>query len=139
MLTLSLNQTNTLLDVWDVLPASSEALVHPNPLDPSTIARLRTWIERCDKEHSGCHGERPPILPTRVLDLSAPGGKVKLVESNGQRGDYIALSHCWGTSNSFLTTRDNAQSMKNGFLPSQAPATFHDAINLARSLQIRYL
>ncbi|PMD42971.1 HET-domain-containing protein [Hyaloscypha variabilis F] len=127
--------------VWDILPASSEAFVHPNPLDPSTIARLQTWIDRCDQEHEGCHGERYPVLPTRILDLGEPGftGNVKLVETNSHRGQYIALSHCWGASNSFLTTRDTIESRKNGFLPDQAPATFRDAIMLARCLEIRYL
>jgi hypothetical protein len=133
--------TDRILGVWDVLPASSEAVVHPNPLNPSTIARLQTWINQCDQEHEGCHGERHPVLPTRILDLGEPGftGNVKLVETNGHRGQYIALSHCWGASNSFLTTRDTIESRKNGFLPDQAPATFRDAIMLARCLQIRYL
>ncbi|KAN0102637.1 HET domain containing protein [Hyaloscypha variabilis] len=127
--------------VWDVLPASSEAFVHPNPLDPSTIARLQTWIKRCDQEHESCHGERNPILPTRILDLGESGstGNVRLVETNGHRGQYIALSHCWGASNSFLTTWDTIESRKNGFLPDQAPATFRDAIMLSRCLEIRYL
>ncbi|KAF4631563.1 hypothetical protein G7Y89_g6562 [Cudoniella acicularis] len=127
--------------VWDVLPASSDAVVHPNPLGHSTIARLQTWIERCDQEHEGCHGERFPVLPTRILDLGDPGStsNVKLIETNGQRGQYIALSHCWGASNSFLTTRDTIQSRKSGFLPDKAPATFRDAIMLARCLRIRYL
>jgi hypothetical protein len=80
--------TDTNLGVWDVLPASSEAFVHLNPLDPSIIARLQTWIDRCDQEHEGCHGERRPVLPTRILDLGEPGftGNVKLVETNGHRG-----------------------------------------------------
>ncbi|KAG4428236.1 hypothetical protein IFR05_016281 [Cadophora sp. M221] len=127
--------------VWGVLPASSTAVVHPNPLDPSTIARLQTWIKICDQEHEDCHDESLPVLPTRVLDLGEPGftGNVKLVETNGRHGQYIALSHCWGTSNSFLTTRDTIESRKNGFLPDQAPATFREAIMLARRLEIRYL
>lgn len=115
--------------------------MYPNPLGPSTIARLQTWIKRCDQEHEGCHGERHPVLPTRILDLGEPGsaGNVKLIETNGHRGRYIALSHCWGASSSFLTTWDSIESRKNGFLPDQAPATFREVIMLARCLQIRYL
>jgi len=91
--------------------------------------------------YQGCHGERHPVLPTRVLDLGVSGspGTVKLVETNGQQGQYIALSHCWGATNSFLTTRETIESRKIGFLPDQAPATFRDAIIVARCLEIRYL
>ncbi|KAH7390280.1 heterokaryon incompatibility protein-domain-containing protein [Cadophora sp. MPI-SDFR-AT-0126] len=126
---------------WDVLSGLLDTVMHPNPLHPSTIARLQTWIQRCDQEHEACRGEKLPAMPTRVLDLSDLGsdGIVKLVETNGSRGQYIALSHCWGTSNTFLTTRDTIQQMKDGFNPSQAPATFRDAIMLTQKLQIRYL
>lgn len=126
---------------WDVLPASSEAFVHPDILNPATISRLRNWIQRCNQEHQGCHSEQLPVLPTRILDVGDPEstGNVKLVETNGKRGQYVALSHCWGASNSFLTTRDTLESMYNGFLPDQAPATFRDAIVLTRCLRIRYL
>ena len=115
--------------------------MHPDVLNPATISRLRSWNKRCDQEHQGCHSEQLPVLPTRILDVGDPEstGNVKLVETNGERGQYIALSHCWGTSNSFLTTRGTLESMHNGFLPDQAPATFRDAIVLTRCLRIRYL
>ena len=115
--------------------------MHPDVLNPATISRLRNWIERCDQEHKCCHSEQLPVLPTRILDVGDPEstGNVKLVETNGKRGQYIALSHCWGASNSFLTTRDTLESMHNGFLLDQAPATFRDAIVLTRCLRIRYL
>ena len=115
--------------------------MHPDVLNPATISRLRNWIERFDQEHKYCHSEQLPVLPTRILDVGDPEstGNVKLLETNGTRGQYIALSHCWGASNSFLTTRDTLESMHNGFLPDQAPATFRDAIALTRCLRIRYL
>jgi hypothetical protein len=115
--------------------------VHPDVLNPATIFRLRNWIERCDQEHQCLHSRWLPVLPTRILDVGEPEstGNVKLVETNGNRGQYIALSHCWGASNSFLTTQDTLESMHNGFLPDQAPATFRDAIVLTRCLRIRYL
>lgn len=134
-------QNNIVIDASDPFGANYSSIVHPNPLDPSTIVRLQTWIRQCDQEHESCHGERPPTMPTRVLDLGYPNSydNVKLLETNGQRGNYIALSHCWGTTNSFLTTRETFQSMKNGFNPENVPATFRDSISLARSLQIQYL
>jgi hypothetical protein len=34
-----------------------------------------------------------PSLPTRVLDVLAPDRSVALLETRGQRGRYMALSH----------------------------------------------
>jgi hypothetical protein len=38
-------------------------------------------------------------LPTRVIDVGPAHGSEapRLMESAGQIGDWIALSHCWGT------------------------------------------
>lgn len=102
---------------------------------------MKAWIHACDA-HEGCHVEGDPLLPTRVLDVEAESSSyiVKLVETtSGQRGSYIALSHCWDSYNSFITTRDNLAAMKGGFFPENAPSTFKDAITMTRKLGIRYL
>jgi len=79
-------------------------------------------------------------MPTRVLDVGdSEDSRVFLVETQGQCGQYTALSHCWGESNSFLTTRDTLEEMKGGFMLEQTPATFRDAIIITRKLGIRYL
>lgn len=38
----------------------------------------------------------PPVLPSRVIDVGPLSGSVgaRLVESNGNRGYYNALSYC---------------------------------------------
>lgn len=65
---------------------------------------------------------------------------VKLIEtSDGQRAPYVALSHCWGRSTPFITTRDNLDERKREILVEKAPATFQDAILVSRALGIRYL
>lgn len=135
------HSTETLIGIWDVLPAPSDAVVYSDPLGAPTVARLTKWIETCNKDHEGCHSKETPLLPTRVLDVgSSPSSQVvKLVETSGQRAQYIALSHCWGESNSFMTTRTTIEDMKSGFWPEQAPATLQDAIKVTRQLGICYL
>jgi hypothetical protein len=116
--------------------------VHSDPQHPCVTARLREWIRTCDEKHEGCRVETIPILPTRVLDLEAGtfSSLIKLIETTkGQQGQYIALSHCWGTSHPFTTTRNNLQEMKKGFQLTEIPATFQDAITVSRQLGIRYL
>lgn len=128
-------------DVWGLLPGRSEAVVYPDPLSAPTRARIRKWVDKCDNDHQGCQGEQSPQLPTRILDIGSSGSSqiVKLMESQGQRGKYIALSHCWGESQPFVTTPASLSDMKMGFLPEKAPPTFRDTILIARELGIKYL
>jgi hypothetical protein len=77
-------------------------------------------------------------LPTRVLDIEDLQA-IKLRETRGRRDCYVALSHCWGNSKTFLTTHKTIDKMKMGFRIEQAPATFRHAIMVTRSLGIRYL
>jgi hypothetical protein len=116
--------------------------VHPDPCDPLVIVRLKEWMQLCDSKHTGCHVEEIPLLPTRVLDVKGgPSSPIaKLVETSaGQRAPYIALSHCWGKSNPFITTRDNLEDMMRSIVLDKAPATFRDAIRVSRELGIRYI
>jgi hypothetical protein len=82
--------------------APAEAVVYTDPLCVQTIARLQHWIATCDKDHDNCKRLANPALPTRVLDVGTEGASqtVMLVETNGQSGKYIALSHCVRISSS---------------------------------------
>lgn len=135
--------TELLVDdrIWGHFPTEYGAVVHSDPLCARTIGRIPEWIETCDDDHDTCPNGESPKLPTRVLDVGVSEACqiVSLVETQGERGEYIALSHCWGKSNSFLTTRETFEDMKRGFQPEQAPATFRDAITVTRKLGIRYL
>lgn len=59
------------------------------------IGRLKKWMKYCELNHPFCG--RPhlnPLLPTRVIDVFASNRRVSVVETNGQNGRYITLSHC---------------------------------------------
>ena len=115
--------------------------MNPDPLDKSNIARVRRWIDTCNESHEKCQMKELPQLPTRLIDVGVEedAQSVHLVETRGERGKYIALSHCWGESHSLLTTRGTLEDMKYGFHPEKAPKTFCDAITVTRKLGIRYL
>jgi len=77
-----------------------------------------------------------------VLDLQ--DGEIKFMETNGETGKYIALSHRWGVTRRFLTTNAIFLSMKQGFrldekVREYVPTTFRDAILATAALGIRYL
>lgn len=88
-------------DSLEIIRYPFGAVVHSDPLSARTLARIRHWIEKCEKHHQ-CRGLSNPKLPTRVLDVGSAEGHqaIGLVETNGRSGRYIALSHCVRLSSS---------------------------------------
>ncbi|KAI7758889.1 hypothetical protein LZL87_009884 [Fusarium oxysporum] len=104
------------------------------------MTRISSWITDCTDNHSACQNDNTNFIPTRVLDVARTDTDlVKLVEP-AERVKYVALSHCWGTSEPFTTTYATIGDRKAGF-PSELniPKTFQDAIKVTRKLGVRYL
>lgn len=83
-----------------------------------------------------------PELPTRILDVGPLNHEsVSLLETNGQRGKFCALSYCWGPAGTqtLINSRDNIKDHLNGIQFSSLPKTFQDAVTITRELGIRYL
>jgi hypothetical protein len=117
-------------------------IVHEDPMHPAVLNRMRNWVNDCNENHSKCHpGEVD--LPFRVLDVANPGldsNTIKLVEpAAGTNGRYVSLSHCWGKSQPFTTTKATMASRKASIDVSGLPQTFQDAIAISRELGIRYI
>lgn len=100
---------------------------------------MRRYVQRCCINHD-CAAEQN-ALPTRLLDVgeTVDSPWIKLVETSGQSGSYITLSHCWGGAVNQMTTRDNYDSHRSGILIEQLPAKFRDAVKITRLLGKRYL
>lgn len=115
-------------------------LRHEDPWSDHCVAHVKHWIEKCNAEHRNC-SVSDRRLPTRVLDVGTSAGSevIRLFESQGQKGTYAALSHCWGTSKAFLTTRATLEARKKGFSLGMMPATFRDAVRVVRALGVRFL
>jgi hypothetical protein len=72
---------------------------------------------------------------------------IKLVEAGSLQGNsstpsslrWIALSHRWGTSPQFMTTKENYQSHCHSIPIESLPKTFQDAVTATRKLSIQYL
>jgi hypothetical protein len=102
----------------------------------TSLELLKRWLDDCRKNHPQCRGPKTP-LPTRVIDVSS---QPRVLDTTpGQDGDYIALSHCWGSPE----LRAEAQSWASDpyhLLPLQKwPQTFQQAAQIARALAIPYL
>ncbi|KAK4040497.1 heterokaryon incompatibility protein-domain-containing protein [Parachaetomium inaequale] len=115
----------------------------------SSFTQANTWIQECLANHKLCGNDEPSALPTRVLDLGeieacGEGNgdtelEIRLIESSGQTGRYISLSHSWGGEHPLTTTTATIDQHKAGIPLSSLPATFRDACHIARRLGIRYL
>ncbi|KLU80985.1 hypothetical protein MAPG_00081 [Magnaporthiopsis poae ATCC 64411] len=119
-------------------------VIHADPLGAPTVGRIRRWIKKCDDEHQSCKAGEVTPLPTRVLDVGASHNTpsddaVRLWESGGRTGLYLALSHCWGNSQPLTTTTATLGERKSGIPIAKLPKTFSDAVKVARVLGIRYL
>lgn len=54
-------------------------------------------------------------------------------------GDYIALSHCWGSAPMFKTTLSELDSRVSDISMQLLPRKFQDAVKITRKLHVRYL
>lgn len=120
-----------------IAPHVENRLVHQDPVSRYSISLMKHWINECATNHAEC-SQLQQSLPSRVLDLQGQQ-KVRLVNGAGQQEQYVALSHCWGRSPVFTTTKSTLTARKAGFYIDELPQTFRDAIVLTRKLGIRYL
>lgn len=109
-----------------------------------TYELIRDWINDCDSIHHLCgRMDDEKELPTRVLQISGSpkAPSVKLMETNDQKGNYCALSHCWGPPDKrpLMTTRANLHQHLDGIPLEDLPKTFQDTVMLSLALGITYL
>lgn len=75
-----------------------------NRSSDTAVHKMKTWISDCCSSHSNCE-EYIGGLPKRILDLGArtvsPDSDIILTDGQGLTGEYVALSHCWGTSSDY--------------------------------------
>lgn len=101
------------------------------------------WLDCCKRDHKACRDfQGRPQLPDRIIDVGPSDGSREpyVREMSGvQRGDYVTLSHCWGSDLTFTTTKRNLRERERGIPLHSMPPTFKDAVTIARKLEIRYL
>jgi hypothetical protein len=112
---------------------------------------LRYWLKACRKQHPQCLQTFAGVtiqngvdshLPTRVIDVGdSEGESVKLIEANGLRAKYTAMTHCWGPPNRIpiITTKSNIHQHLVEIPWLKIPNSFKDAITTTRHLGLRYL
>ncbi|KAM0208015.1 hypothetical protein ACHAPQ_005709 [Fusarium lateritium] len=109
-------------------------------LSTQGLGFINACLRTCLEGHEHCRQDNP-VLPTRVIDIGSVGEDyVRLVETeNKGRGEYTALSYCWGSQASVKTEIGNVESMKFGIAVKDLPPAYQDAIVLTRELGMRYI
>lgn len=120
--------------------------------DPRCFRQLRTWLDVCDREHSGSCGRPPSSLfgvtgyrPARLLHIQTDHQNipslVKLVDTPDQFGlRYCALSYCWGDAKFVTSTIATYKShYEQGISVQGLPQTYQDAITVANSIGVCYI
>lgn len=118
-------------------------LAADNPL------QMARWLKECIAEHETCKRDprgsnsslQPPVLPKRVVDVGSTAEHPKpfLFESEGARGQYLTLSHRWGTSKMSMTTKAVLKAYKEELPLDSLCKTFQDAITITRKLGFQYV
>ncbi|KAF4424983.1 hypothetical protein CGCF415_v012481 [Colletotrichum fructicola] len=95
------------------------------------------------KKHEACKFSRNTVLPSRVLDVGTTDNpSLRLfVNETETRGEYIALSYCWGGKQKVLLRRDTLTEMSTqaGIQEETLQQSVKDAVKVTRMLGFRYL
>lgn len=127
---------------------SSARHVLTNPNEINSWEVIEKWLKHCVEQHPRCYQELEANnscpLPKRVINVGPDDNSgVHIFEHNDEnspmKGQYIALSHCWGITQHVLSLKGNIDDWKRNIPWNKLHRTFREAIAMARKLGIRYL
>jgi Heterokaryon incompatibility protein (HET) len=99
------------------------------------------WIRTCLEQHPLCPRDSNNILPTRVIDVGTSENSQNpfLFITQGQCGQWVTLSHCWGSATPAMTTTETLSAHCRHIIPRDLPPLYRDAVEITRRLRYRYL
>lgn len=134
---------------WSDAPGQFLRPVHRTPTSDSSIMFIKTWLAKCTSYHHECRQEhynrRKRSVPHRLINVgSVEDPSLRLVNINPSEADddslqYVALSYCWGSGNTYLATKANYTSMTKSIDERILPQTLRDAIWVTRRLGLKYI
>ena len=103
----------------------------------------RSWPKTCSEEHELCKKSSKGLsnLPTRLIDVGDSTGTelpFLYISKPGERGQYVTVSHSWGSKKQCTTVESNLDARQNCIPLSEMSQTFRDAITITHKLGCRY-
>ncbi|TVY23381.1 hypothetical protein LHYA1_G007618 [Lachnellula hyalina] len=120
----------------------SGRIAQPSANSQACFDLSEKWVNSCLSTHnSSCPHDATASLPTRVLDVGTNGSskQVRLLETKGLEGVWVALSHCWGRTARYVTETKTLQQRIEAIALSELPKTFLDAVIITQRLGYQYL
>jgi hypothetical protein len=117
-------------------------------LDTTVIEQAKGWLNTCRNRHTGkCDNLRWSRENPRLLIEIMSSTSIRLCEN--QEGDYVALSYCWGDSESRSKEEDevvmqgttvmaNLDRRRRPFPTSSLPTTVCQSLRIVHAMGIRY-
>ncbi|KAF2166308.1 hypothetical protein M409DRAFT_55152 [Zasmidium cellare ATCC 36951] len=109
---------------------------------PGVVSKIQKWLHDCETLHDNehCREAAKTVLPSKVIAVgSLDEPFLRLEQTSGRTGKYIALSHCWGGCNEGQTLQSNLTGRLQTIDDSELSKTFRDAIRCARKLGVPHL
>ena len=100
---------------------------------------VQQWLSSCTLHHRICPTADGRPLPTRVVSVGRTGKDLRLHISNGEQGEYVALSHSWGGHKPRETTKATLHQHCESIHLDESSKTFDDAAKVCRDLGYKYL
>lgn len=119
------------------------AYLDPDPLSPTLIGRIKSWIETSNNVYQYCRqpSQNENVLPYRVIDVGSPDGSKDAFLSVGhdRPGEYATLSYRWGTTATLTSTTNSVRDRQCKIPLESFPSIIRDGVILVRKLGIQYL
>ncbi|MCJ1387937.1 hypothetical protein MMC18_000780 [Xylographa bjoerkii] len=99
------------------------------------------WLRNCTLNHENCGGANTSEtdLPTRLINVGDETHQPYLRISQNSRGQYCALSYCWGNAATLRTENASFADRTRGISLESMPSTIRDAVIITRELGFQYL
>ena len=110
------------------------------------LIQIQRWLDACTSKHRRCNSwcsrlETKGHRPTRVLELSDNGIRLRCDVQAIHDFKYLALSHMWGkdASKQFRLMSSKLQDFQEAIPLDMLPNIFTEAIRITRYLNFKYL
>lgn len=113
--------------------------ISQDPSSESCMSLAASWLDKC-ASHENCPPQALVPLPNRLIEIPQEGQECKLhISAPGEKGHYVTLSHCWGSTATSSLKRANIEKFQREIRLEDLSRSFQDAIVITRCLDFRFL